>query len=249
MKSYNYLYVLLALFLMSCNESKDSKIKHSMEDLMNRFPELKVNQKSGSKFELIKSVKNFKSDFEIQLYSEPDSIDNKQQIIVLINSEEECSSIPFFGNKYKDYWEFPFDKPIENVNKIYSTFTKELNNALKIFSITDNPKNCNFEVVEEMLQSLLVCQKIEEKDSLSVVKTLNLNSDIPNEQRESALLRIRKNYEKMKKDWHPKDFFSNYNCYYDERRGRIYQINYDEDCKNYRITTYRQDFGFTAVSM
>ena len=76
MKSYNYLYLLPALFLMSCNESKDSKIKHSMEDLMNRFPELKVNQKSGSKFELIKSVKNFKSDFEIQLYSEPDSIDN-----------------------------------------------------------------------------------------------------------------------------------------------------------------------------
>ncbi|MFC6096099.1 hypothetical protein ACFPVY_05525 [Flavobacterium qiangtangense] len=220
-----------------------------MEDLMNRFPELKVNQKSGSKFELVKSVKDFKSDFEIQLYSESDSIDNKQQIIVLINSEEECSSIPFFGNKYKDYWEFSFDKPIENVNKINSTFTRELNNALKIFPITDNPKNCNFEVVEEMLQSLLVCQKIEEKDSLSVVKTLNLNSDIPNEQRESAFSRIRKNYEKMKKDWHPKDFFSNYNCYYDERRGRIYQINYDEDCKNYRITTYRQDFGFTAVSM
>ena len=247
MKYSNYLYLLIVL-LMSCNESKDSKIKHSMEDLLNRFPELTVNQKSGSKFELIKSVKNFKSDFEIQLYSEPDSINNKQQIIVLINSEEECSSIPFFGNKYKDYWEFPFDKPIENVNKIYSTFTKELNNALKIFPITDNPKNCNFEVVEEMLQSLLVCQKIEEKDSLSVVKTLNFNSDIPDEQRESAFLRIRKNYEKMKKDWHP-NVFSNYNCYYDERRGRIYQINYDEDCKNYRITTYRQDFGFTAVSI
>ena len=249
MKSYNYLYLLLALFLMSCNESKDSKIKHSMEDLMNRFPELKVNQKSGSKFELIKSVKDFKSDFEIQLYSEPDSIDNKQQIIVLINSEEECSSIPFFGNKYKDYWEFPFDEPIKNVNKINSTFTKELNNALKIFPVADNPKDCNFEVVEEMLKSLLLCQMIEEKDSLSVVKRLISNSDIPDERRESAFSRLRKNYEQMKSDWHPQRFILNYNCYYDERRGRIYQINYDEECKNYRITAYRQDFGFTAVSI
>lgn len=251
MKSSTYLYCLLVLFLLSCNESKESKIKHSIEDLMNRFPELKVNQKNGSKFELIKSVKDFKSHFEIQLYSEPDSIDNKQQIIVLINSEGECSSIPFFSNKYKDYWEFPFDKPLKNVNKINSTFKNELNNALKIFTV---PKDVPFfkiikhEVANEMLESLLVCKKIEEKDSMSVF-TPYPNSDIPDEDSDSVSLRLRKNYEMMKKGWHPKDFFSIYNCYFDESNRRIYQINYDEESKSYRITTYRQDWGFTPLNI
>jgi len=254
MKTYKYLSCFfLLLSLISCNENKEPKIEESIEKLADKFPELKVNEKKfGSKFELVKSVKNAESNFEIQLFSEPDSIKNKQQIIVLINSKKECSSIPFFNNKYKDYWEFPFDEPIKNVTKIASTFRVELNNALSIFPEPKNSrkdKNVKYEVVNEILQSLLICKNLEEKDSLLIYRRIMPNSNIPNEVSDSAFVRLRKNYEKMKSEWHPEDFIINYNCYFDERNGRIYQLNYNEKIKGYNVKTYRQDWGFTPFSL
>lgn len=249
MKSYKYLFYLLLFALISCNENKEPKVEESVKKLTDKFPQLKVN---GSKFKLIKSVKNAKSDFEIQLYSEPDSIKDKQQIIILINSNKDCSLIPFFNNKYKDYWEFPFDKPIKNVIKINSTFRTELNNALSIFPEPKNPrkdKNLKYEVVNEIMQSLLICKNLEEKDSVLIYKTISSNSDIPNEIYDSAFVRLRKNYTKMKKEWHPEDFVINYNCYFDRINGRIYQLNYDEKSKAYKVKSYRQDWGFTHLSL
>ncbi|KFF07891.1 hypothetical protein [Flavobacterium hydatis] len=253
MKLYTHLLYFLLLALISCNENRSSNAEESIEKLTNKFPELKINEKKfGSKFELIKSINIVKSNFEIQLYSEPDSIENKQQIIVLIYSKKEYASIPFFNNRYKDYWEFPFDKPLKNVQKINSTFRTELNNALRIFPDPKNPRKDRFlkhEVVNEMLRSLLVCKNLEEKDSLLIYKRICPNSDIPNEISDSAFVRLRKNYEKMRREWHPENFIINYNCYFDEKNGRIYQLNYDEKNKIYKVKSYRQDWGFTPLSL
>ena len=122
-------------------------------------------------------------------------------------------------------------------------------------NIFPNPKNLlkdrniKYEVVNEMLQSLLITKKLEEKDSLLIYKTIQPNSSIPNESSDSAFVRLRKNYEKMKKEWHPKDFIINYNCYYDEDNGRIYQLNYNEKTKGYDVKNFRQDWGFTPMTL
>lgn len=254
MKKYNYFfYFFLFILISSCSEKNDKNIEKSIQNAIERFPQLKTTKKTfGNDYKLVKSVKNGEFDFEIQLFSEPDSIKDKQQIIVLINSKKECSSIPFFNNKYKDYWEFPFDKPIKNVSKIASTFKVELNNALSIFPEPKNPrkdKNVKYEVVNEMLQSLLITKELEEKDSLLIYRTIISNSNIPREVSDSAFVRLRKNYEKMKREWHPEDFIINYNCYFDRRNARIYQLNYNEKTKGFDVKSYRQDWGFTPLNL
>jgi hypothetical protein len=255
MKKYNYFfYLFLIIIISSCAEKNDKNVEKSIQNIIKKFPQLKTTNKIfGNDYKLVKSVKNGEFDFEIQLFSEPDIIEDKQQIIVLINSKKECTSIPFFSNKYKDYWKFPFDKPINNTVKIGSTFKVELNNALSIFpepKESINDKNVKYEVVNEMLQSLLVTKNLEEKDSLLIYRTLFFNSNIPNELSDSVLVRLHKNYDKMKSEWHPKDDkMTNYNCYYDIKNGRIYQLNYNKKNKGYNVKCYRQDKGFTPIRL
>ena len=247
MKIKNLIYLLILTFAISCSNNKEADVNASVDDLIEKFPRLKNTKKTfGNDYKLVKSVKNGKFDFEIQLLSEPDSIQGKQKIIVFINSKRECYAIPFFSNKYKDYWDFPFDKQIQDAPKVNSTFTKELNNALNKLTEKENPKkeNINYEVINELLSSVLNCRNIEERDSLLVYKTISMNLDIPVEKSDSAFVRLRKNYELMKKDWHPKKYQNNYNCYLDEKNARIYQFNYDQNRKQIKIITYRQDYGF-----
>ena len=254
MKIYNYIhYIFLLITINSCSNKNEKNIEKSIQNTIERFPQLKSTEKTYlNNYKFVKSVKNGEFDFEIQLYSQPDSIKNKQQIIVLINSKNECSSFPLFDNKYKDYWEFPFDKPIINISKVTSTFKVELNNALNIFPKPTNRitnKNVKYQVVNEMLQSLLITKNLEEKDSILIYRTISSNSNIPNEVSDSAFVRLRKNYEKMKSEWHPEDYINNYNCYFDIKNARIYQLNYNEKTNDYNIKSYRQDWGFTHLRL
>ncbi|WP_264564834.1 hypothetical protein [Flavobacterium sp. N3904] len=123
---------------------------------------------------------------------------------------------------------------------------------MSIFPEPKNPrkdKNVKYEVVNEMLQSLLITKNLEEKDSVLIYRTLISNSNIPEEVSDSAIVRLRKNYEKMKREWHPKDFISHYNCYFDRRNARIYQLNYNKKTKGFDVKSYRQDWGFTQLNL
>jgi hypothetical protein len=250
MKIQNLIYLVIIIFAFSCSHSKEAEINASVDSLIKKFPLLKNTKKTlGNDYKLVKSVKNGKYDFEIQLLSEPDSIQGYQKIIVFINSEKECFSIPFFSNKYKDYWNFPFDKQIPELPKTNTTFTKELNNALFKLTEKDNSKkeNIKYDVINELLFSVLNCRNIEECDSLLVYKRLSMNLDIPIEESDSAFVRLRKNYELMQKEWHPKKYQNNYNCYLDGKNARIYQFKYDQKTKEIKITAYRQDYGFRYI--
>ena len=251
MKKYNYyFYLVFFIIAISCSEKKDRLVETSIQNVIKKYPQLNsTKQTFGNDYELVKSVKNGKFGFEIQLHSEPDSIQGKQGIIVFINSRNECYSIPFFSNKYKDYWNFPFDKQNQDVPKVNSTFTKELNNALNKLTENGNSKkeSINYEIINELLSSILNCKNIEERDSLVVYKRISMNLDIPVEESDSAFARLRKNYELMKKEWHPEKYQNNYNCYLDEKNARIYQIKYDQNSKEIKIITYRQDYGFRYI--
>lgn len=252
MKTQNLILILTVFFLISCSKNKEANVEKSIENLITNFPQLNNSKKTfGNNYKLVKTIKNGKFGFEIQLFSEPDSIQGKQEIIIFINSNKECYPIPFFSNKYKDYWEFAFDEQIKDVSKVNSTFSKELNIALEKMYAKQNTKNeiIKYEVVNELLYSVLNCRKLEERDSLLVYKTISMNLDIPIEESDSAFVRLRKNYETMKKDWHPEKYKTNYNCYLDKKNARIYQFKNQYNSKQIRINTYRQDYGFRYLYM
>jgi len=247
------LYCIIFLLTVSCAQNSEKKPTDSIKRIIEKFPQLKTTNKLfGNDYQLVKSVKNGKFDFEIQLYSEPDTIKGKQEIIVIINSKQDCCAIPFFSNKYKDYWNFPFDKPNPTVKKVNSDFTNELNEALTKLSIKEYSnrfKHTNLynEIMYELFCSVLNCRNIQERDSLLIYKTIGLNEDITVEKFESANVRLRMNYELMKKEWHPDKYEFNYNCYLDEKNNRIYQVNYNKYRVN--IKTYRRDCGFQVISI
>jgi hypothetical protein len=252
MKICNYLfYFFIIIITSSCSEKNNTDVGESIQNVIEKFPQLKTTKKTfGNDYKLTKSVKNGEFDFEIQLFSEPDSIKGKQEIIVFINSKKECYSIPFFSNKHKDYWQFPFDKEIKNVKKVNSTFSNELNSILNKLTKEEKSKKelLEYKIINELLFSVLNCRNLEERDSILVYKTIFPNSDIPDENHDESFIRLRKNYELMKKEWHPEKYQTNYNCYLDKKNARIYQLNYNNKTK-LKVKSYRQDWGFTQLSL
>lgn len=252
MKNINCtVFILLFLVTISCVQKKEADVKKSIKNIIQRFPQLKTNKdKFGNDYQLVKSIKNGKFNFEIQLFSEPDSIKSNQQIIVFVNSKNECHAIPFFSNKYKDYWEFPFDNQIPGVQKTNSTFTLELNNALSKLTANDkeNKETIKYEITNDLLYSILNCQNLEERDSTLIYRTMYQNSDLPDEDHDKSLIRLKKNYALMQKEWHPEEYVINYNCYLDKKNHRIYQLNFYNKPK-FRVKAYRQDWGFTPLNL
>ena len=260
MKIHQYLfYCIISLFTISCNKNIEQKPADSIKKIIESFPQLKTtNRLFGNDYQLVKSVRNGKFDFEIQLYSEPDTIEGKQQIIVIINSQKECCAIPFFSNKYKDYWIFPFDKQIPNIKKTNSSFNYELNNALKKLGfmgkspLKQNGDIIYTHIVRELFTSVLNCislENLQEKDSTLICGTFFQASDMPHETWDSASVRIRKNYKLMKKQCDSYNYTNiwGYNCYLDRENGRLYQINLHKNIID--IKNYRQDFGFQVVDL
>lgn len=242
-------FLLLLFCCTGCDQSNQSKIDRSIEELTEKYPELQAGKKlPKSKFSLEKSIRNGKFNFEIQLYSQPEGYPDKNQIIVIINSKNEVYALPFLNNKYKDFWEFPLDKPIPDVPKIKTTFSKEINSAINtLIPNNDRKKGIKqYLIMNELLTSVLNCKNIHEKDSVMIYRTFRTNSDLPYEDSDAAKIRIHKNYELMKKQWDPENpTYSN--CYFDEKSARIYQVNFIGN--EIQIKTYRMDFGFPLLSL
>jgi len=260
MKIHQYLfYCIIFLFTISCNKNIEQKPADSIKKIIESFPQLKTTNKLfGNDYQLVKSVRNGKFDFEIQLYSEPDTIEGKQQIIVIVNSQKECCAIPFFSNKYKDYWKFPFDKQIPNIKRTNSNFNYELNAALKNLGfMEESPLKQNGDIiyqqiVRELFTSVLNCislENLQEKDSTLICGTFIQASDMPHENWDLAGVRLRENYKLMKKQCDSYNYTNiwGFNCYFDKGNGRLYQINFERD--RIDIKNYRQDVGYVFVTM
>jgi len=259
MKAHKHLlYCIFFLLTISCNQNIEQKTTDSIKRIIEKFPQLKTTNKLfGNDYQLVKSVKNGTFDFEIQLYSEPDTIEGKQQIIVIVNSQKECCAIPFFSNRYKDYWMFPFDKQIPTIKKTNSSFNYELNTALKKLGyMKKSPLKQNGDIiythiVRELFTSVLNCislEELQEKDSTLICNSFFQASDMPTENMDSARVRLRENYKLMKKQCDSYNYTNiwGYNCYFDKRNGRLYQISFDSDKVD--IKNYRQDVGYDFVT-
>lgn len=242
---HTVLCFLILLISVGCNQSTEQKINNSIQDLIEKYPQLTADKKPPeSKFKFVRSIKEGQFNIEIRLYSQEEGYKNRNHILVLINGKKEVYALPLFNNKYRDYWEFPFDKPLKEVPKINTTFSKEFNIAIDtLIKNSDRRKSLKRSIlIGETLNSALNCKNIREKDSVMIYKTMRGSFDIPDEDIDSAKIRLRKNYELMKRQWQP-DFDTN--CFFDTENKRVYQIEYHGT--KIKIKSYRMDYGMHYI--
>lgn len=234
------LYILILFIAVSCHQNIESKIHTSIQNLIEKYPQLTAEKKSvkSKEFKFVKSVREGQFNIEIQLYSQPEGYENRNHILVFINGKKEIYSVPLFNNIYKDYWEFPLEKPLAKIPKINTSFSNELNIAInELINNNDRKKSQKrYTMIDVTLNSVLNCTNVKAKDSLVIYTPSYTTLDTPDENIDSAKVRLHKNYDMMKLN----DSFAS-NCYLDEKNCRIYQIEYHGN--RIKIKTYRIDYG------
>ncbi|QCR21912.1 hypothetical protein [Pontibacter sp. SGAir0037] len=242
--------VILATALLGCKEgTSKSNVEKAIADVTNNFPQLpKGNLSQTDFYRLVRTVSIGEKRIHLQLRATPDSINDQQQIIILINPIGEAYAIPFFSNTYRDYWGFEFETPIQSVERTGSTFKKEFITALDNLRLNDT-LGTGRQIFYEMLQSLLQIEKVSENDSslfeVIFITGKKYDYNLPVETIDSCLARKSRNLKAIMKSIHPAEHYYNYNAYWDAENKRIYQIT--NQGKNrwgkfeLEMKTYRQD--------
>lgn len=250
------IFSFLSIILIGCKQLNDEpNVEKAISDLTNNFPQFrKGKSKQIEYYKLVRSVTSGENEFKLQLRSEPDSLNDPQKILILINSRNQCYAIPFLSNTYRDYWGFKNEKIIPNLKKTKSNFNQEFITALNTLKLNDT-LGTGRKVITEMMFSLLNCTIITEKDSTEVLNGWsNPNHDLENELFDpKTRIRYRKNYQELSRDWHKSECCPDYNSYYDNENYRIYQIiNYEGFYKKplkLVITSYRQNAIFNPIRL
>lgn len=218
-------FLILTTFFSCKSTTSQPNIEKAISDLTDKFSQLPRGASNQTDYyKLVRTVIFGENNFQLQLRSTPDSIKDKQQIIILINQKNECYAIPFFSNKYFDYWNFEFDKPIKGIKKTNTTFEKEFTKAINTLNLNDTHETSS-KVINELFKSVLNCEQIKETDSIHF-EGLSLTNyhNQPTENFDSCWIRQRKNFNSIKLLIHPSKNYYNYNAYLDNQNSRIYQI-------------------------
>ncbi|MBP4143234.1 hypothetical protein J3S90_15645 [Flavobacterium sp. P4023] len=221
------IFSFLCIILIGCKKINDeANVEKAVSDLTNNFPQFrKGKSKQIEYYKLVRSVIYGENEFKLQLRSEPDSLNDPQKILVLINSRNQCCAIPFLSNTYREYWGFKNEKTLPNIIKTKSNFNQEFINALNTLKLNDT-LGTGRKVITEMMFSLLNCKYITDKDSTEVLQGYsNENYELDNELFDpKTRIRFRKNYQEISKDWFINEYSPEQNSYYDTKNYRIYQI-------------------------
>lgn len=237
----SFLFILFFWTLFGCGQSEDMK---TINNLTNRFPQLKIiSNNRSNEYKLIRSV-SF-GNVTIQLYSQTDSVEDKQEIILVTNSELHSYAIPLFSNTYHDYWKFQFESLSQDAKPINTTFEKELNICLDTLHLNDTIGTAG-KVVNEIFYSLLHCQDISTSDSSNIeVISMISKYSIPAEDSDSCYNRLKQNWESISQELYPNKNIIFNHFYWDKENFRIYQFDYKSfkrKQKNYfKLNTFRQD--------
>jgi hypothetical protein len=223
MKNKILLLIYLFIFIGCTNQEKQPDIGTALIEVTTKFPQL---PKGGIEhYQLEKSIKNAKYNFEILLYSEAETVKDAQKILVFINIEKKCYAIPLFSNTYREYWEFKNELPLEKIKKVKSTFSEEYFDALMILKL--NKIDVSISVTNDLLISLLNCDKITSCEFSNIKKITFANSN--------TSLDTEANYDHLKQKWvkNNDEMLKTQNWGIDDR-DVIQAIGY-LDFKNYRF--------------
>ena len=245
MKKTFLIIIAFLITFVSCNPSKETRIENEISRLLKKHPQLpRGSHKQTDFYRVVRSVTFDDDKIQVQLRSSPDSIYDPQQIIVFIYKDNKCFAIPFFSNTYRDYWNFQFDSPDPNIEKINTTFEKEIKNALGFIKESENEVSDQY-VMDEIMLSLLNCVVVNEGDSSNVNRLIiKDNNKMLIEDISLAKIRVNKNFKAFSSEWHLNNI-ENYNSFWDLKNNRVYQIIYREESQFkkliFTIKSYRQD--------
>lgn len=234
MKIKRTLYFLLLLLLINCKQN--NKIEYQINDLINKFPQLKL--KNGEHYSLVRSVKNGEYNFEILLFSKPESSSRSGQILIY-SKNGILKAIPLFSNTHRDYWNFEFDTPLKQIKRTNTTFEKELNSIIK-----NAGKDEKRVIINEIFKSMFHTNSLNNKSDLENFKNTvytYCDNELLGENVDSTQSRISNNYNELIKNW-DKQNYSVFSIYeFDENNHRMYQIIYNSDVETLQIKIFRFD--------
>ena len=244
----------LLIIVIGCNK-KENNIS-IINKLSSKFPQLKASfQNQSGNYQLIRSVSFGEQPILIELYAQPHSFIDPQQIIIVTNAAHKSYAFPFFSNTFHDYWNFMFDSINSTQKRTNTTFEKELNTCLDTLKLNDSLGTAG-KVIDELINSVLHCREIELSDSTQIrIGIYNDKSLLENENTDSCNKRMAKNWESISTEilsWNNTPYFYT-KFYLDKSNDRIYKFNYVniKRKKPYRfvISTFRQDCVQHFISM
>lgn len=244
---------LLSIITISSCRQKDNQpnIENALSNTISKYPQLPKGESTF--YRLVRSVTIGDNGIELQLRSTPDTLDDPQELIILINKDRQLYTIPFFSNTYHDYWNFQFDSVLGSVKPTHTTFEKELNTCLTELNLYDTLGTVG-KVINEIFFSLLQCQQVTDSDSLNLHSLyMTSNYSLPYENRDSCYIRLQENWSEMKKAFHPKDYITNYNAYWDKRNKRVYQFDFKNFSRKqklqFTLKNYRLDCVYQMLNL
>lgn len=244
--------LLSIIIISSCRQrTNQANIDEALSNTISKFAQLPEGQSSF--YRLVRSVTLGDNGIELQLRSTPDTLDDPQKLMVVINSAKQLYIIPLFSNTYHDFWDFQFDSVLSSVKPTNTTFEKELKACLTQLNLYDTLGTAG-KVINEMLVSLLQCQQVTDTDSLNLHSVaLTNNYTLPYEDSDSCYKRLQDNWREMKMAFHPKDYIINYNAYWDKRNNRVYQFDFTNFSRKekleFAIKNYRLDCVYQMLNL
>lgn len=244
--------LLSIIIISSCRQrNNQTYIDEALSSTISKFPQLPEGQSSF--YRLVRSVTLGDNGIELQLRSTPDTLEDPQKLIVVINKAKQLYIIPLFSNTYHDYWDFKFDSVLNSVKPTNTTFEKELKACLTQLNLYDTLGTAG-NVINEMLVSLLQCQQVTDTDSLNLHSVaLTNNYTLPYEDSDSCYKRLQDNWHEMKMAFHPNDYIINYNAYWDKRNSRVYQFDFTNFSRKkkleFTIKNYRLDCVYQILNL
>lgn len=246
---------LTIIVLTSCGlKGNAPSIEKTLINTVYKYPQLpKGGDEQSVFYRLVRSVTIGHGDIELQLRSTPDTLDDPQEIIIVINKAKQLYAIPLFSNTYHDYWNFQFDSLLSSVKLTNTTFEKELKACFTQLNLYDSLGTAE-EVINEMLISLLQCQQVADTDSLNLhIITLTNNYILPYEDTDSCHKRVQQNWREIKKTFHQQDYVNKYYACWDKRNSRVYQFEFKrlsrETKLEFSVKNYRLDCTYRMVNL
>jgi hypothetical protein len=223
-------FLFLLSFLFSCRqENKSPDIEGTLINLTKKFDQLpNARAKQTNFYTLKRSVTIGTNGTELQLRSSPDTMEDPQSVILVINSRKQVYAIPFFSNTYRDYWNFRFDNVVKSMKPVNTSFQKELQTCIDTLELNDSLGTAT-QVINEMLVSLLQCRRVYDSDSTELLAVnLHSNDSLPEEDSDSCHVRSDKIWQAIFKEMHPNTAHLVRNSFWDERNYRVYQFDYNK---------------------
>jgi hypothetical protein len=241
----------LVAFVSCRAPSKEPDIEGTLTILTKKFAQLQSPRiKLSDYYKLIRSISLGDSSVELQLRSTPDTLDNSQSIVLLINRNKDIYAVPLLSNEHRSYWNFLFDTNLASDKPTNTTFQAELQTAIDTLGLNDTLGTAA-KVIDELLISLLQCRRIYDGDSAEIHSIrLYSNHNLPEEDSDTCLSRFKRSWKAIVTQMHPKEYFTVRNAFWDERNGRIYQFDFSPRRKEklkVGVRVYRQDCIFHPI--